>query len=234
MNKFRAAVIGATAAGLLGLPAAALATAPASGVRQSATDHRSSIRWMAFSHIKVARAPMTIVGQVVSSAHGERGALAGVRVWLYRKLDSGHDWVFLQRGVTSQGTLPQFRFATPSWQNATYKVVFPGSPGFARTSRNTWLEVHRAFGSHLADGAGAATFTGTVTPFYQHRSITLQRKSCLTCSYVDYKTATTGTGGTFKFYLPAAPVRRWWWRATVPGETGFIASYSATIVTQRV
>jgi hypothetical protein len=234
MSKLRATLAGLTAAGLLGLPAAALATTPVEGVQQAATRHVTGIRWMAFGHIHAAGEPMTLIGQVTSRAHGQRGALAGVHVKLYRQLGASRTWVYIGSQTTGSATYPEFRFVTESRQNANYKVAFAGNAAFAPTSGVTWLEVYRSFNGRINDGAGAATYHGTVTPFYTHKPITLQRRSCASCSYVNYKSATTGLRGVFSFDLPAPPSGRWWWRVTTPGNAAFIRSYGGTITTQQL
>jgi hypothetical protein len=170
---------------------------------------------------------------VVSSAHGQRGALAGVPVKVYRQLGASHTWVYVGAATTGRGALPQFRFVTPSRQNALYKVVYAGNASFAPTSKITWLEVYRLFNGRIHDGRSAALYRGNVTPFYTHKPVTLQKRSCATCPYVDYKSGVTGTNGAFSYSLPAPPSGRWWWRVTTPGNAGFIRSYSYTVSTQQ-
>jgi len=232
MTKLRAVLVDLTAAGLLGLPAAVLATTPATGVQQAAR-HQTNIRWMASDHIRAANYPFALVGQVVSSAHGQRGALAGVQVKVYRQLGASDTWVYVGAATTGRGALPQFRFVTPSRQNALYKVVYAGNASFAPTSKVTWLEVYRLFHGGIRDGRAAAVYHGNVTPFYTHKPVTLQKRSCATCPYVDYKSGVTGTNGAFSYSLPAPPSGRWWWRVTTPGNAGFIRSYSYTVSTQQ-
>jgi len=231
MTKMRVALVGLTAAGLIGVPAAAIATS--TGVfHQSGSRHSTSIRWLPFRHVHAAGAPMTLVGQILSRAHGEHGALAGVDVKIYRKLEGASTWVYLGTSTTDTGGLPRFRFVTPSRQNAHYQVTFAGTTSYAPTSKDTWLTVYRLFHGKIIDGTAAATYQGNVTPYYTHKQITLQRRSCATCSYVDYRKQTTGTNGTFSFSLPAPPSGRWWWRVTVAGTTQFMPSYGGTISTQ--
>jgi hypothetical protein len=232
MSKMRVALVGLTAVALLGLPAAAVASSPATGASQALTRHATSIRWMASGHIHAAGAPMTLVGQVTSRAHGQHGALAGVQVKLYRQLGASRTWVYLGAQTTGSGSLPEFRFVTMSRQNSNYKVVFAGNPSFAPSSKTTWLEVYRSFNGRIYDGAAAATYKGNVTPFYTHKPITLQKRACAACPYRTYKTVTTGLNGAFSFALPAPPRARWWWRVTTPGNAGFIRSYGGTITTQ--
>lgn len=232
MAKVRVALIGLTAAGLLGLPAAAVGL-PTSG-HQSNGRHATSIRWMHYSHVHLAGSSFVMVGQVASRADGVRGALAGVQVKVYRQLDGNQAWVYLGVRTTTTGTLPEFRFTTESKQNAHYRVVFAGNDTFAPTSEQTYLSVYRSFNGHIIDGSGAATYKGYVSPFYTHKPITLQRRACATCSYYAYKSGSTGLGGVFSFQLPAPQHDRWWWRVTIPGTGAYIASYGGTISTQLV
>jgi len=234
MTKMRAALVGLTVAGLLGLPAAALGSAPATVVDQAAAVHKTSIRWMAFGHMHAAGTPMTIIGQVASRAHGTRGALAGVQVKLYRQLGASRTWVYLGSATTGSGLIPRFQFVTLSRMNANYKVAFAGDDSFGPSSDVTWLEVYRLFNGHIYDGRSVATYKGNVTPYYTHKPITLERRSCASCPYVDYKSGLTGTNGAFSFALPAPAHGRWWWRVTVPGNPGFIRSYGGTLTTERV
>jgi len=232
MMKMRAILVGLTAASLLGLPAVALASAPTTGAQQAVTRHSTSIRWMPFRHIQGAGFSITVRGQVVSHAQGKRGALGGVNVRLYRRLDGSATWVYLATHNTGSSDTPQFRFLTESRQNADYKVVFGGNAAFAPTSGTTWLNVYRLFNGHLYDGTSTATYKGNVTPYYTNKQITLQRRACVSCSYVDYRNATTGTNGAYSFALPAPSTGRWWWRVTIPGTTAFLRSYGRTITTE--
>jgi hypothetical protein len=231
MSKMRVTLVGLTAAGLIGVPAAALATS--TGVfHQEASRHATSIRWLPFRHVHAAGGPMTLVGQIVSRAHGERGAVAGVDVKVYRKLSGTSTWRYLGTTTTDTGVLPRFRFVTPSAQNAHYKVAFAGTSSYAPSTKETWLTVYRLFHGRIIDGTASATYRGNVTPAYAHKGITLQKRSCATCSYVDYRQHVTGADGAFSFSLPAPPSGRWWWRVTVPGSTQFMPSYGGTISTQ--
>jgi hypothetical protein len=246
MTTLRAVLVGATTAGLLGIPGAAFGTAPGplaahpeirlAAPMDSAPQARrvTAIRWMRFGHIHAAGTTMRIVGQVTARSHGQYGALAGAHVRLYRRLDGSSRWVYLGTRATSTGPTPEFSFATVSRQNADYRVAYGGSPRFGSSSRLTWLTVYRLFNGHIADGAGAATYSGHVTPFYTHKSITLQRRTCPACSYRTYRTATTGVNGTFAFKLPAPSHGRWWWRVTAPGTAAFMQSYGGTLSTQLV
>ena len=80
----------------------------------------------------------------------------------------------------------------------------------------------------------AATLHGFVNPYYNHKVIWLQKRSCATCGYVTVKRATTGMRGTYSFSLPAPPTGRWWWRVAIPQTGAFIASMGGTFTTQRV
>jgi len=231
MAKLRAVVVGVTAAALLALPAAASGVG---GSHQAAHRHATHILWMHFSHMHAADESLVLVGQVTSRVDGHRGALAGAEVKIYRQLDGNKPWVYLGARTTPNTDLPEFRFTTPSRQNAHYKVVYAGDASFAPTSEVTWLSVYRSFNGHIDDGTGAATYKGNVTPYYTHKPITLQRRTCPTCSYTPYKAATTGVGGAFSFSLPAPLHGRWWWRVTTPGTAAFIQSYGGTITTQLI
>jgi len=231
MAKMRAVVIGATVAGLLGLPAAAAGLA---GGHQTAQRHATTIRWMHFSHMHAADTSFVLVGQVASRVAGHRGALPGAQVKIYRQLDGNKPWVYLGARTTTSGDLPEFRFTTPSRQNAHYKVVYAGDASFAPTSAVTWLSVYRSFNGRIVDGSGAATYKGNVTPYYTHKAISLQRRTCPSCAYRPYKGATTGVGGAFSFALPAPLHGRWWWRVTTPGTSAFIPSYGGTISTELI
>lgn len=234
MTKIRALLVGLTGLSLLGLPAVASAGTPSTGFDQAVIRHQTSIRWMAFRHIHAAGAPMALIGQVAAFAQGHHGALAGVQVKIYRRLDGNSAWVYQGTRTTGSGALPQFRFETVTRQNAHYKVTFAGNASFAPTSKITWESVYRSFNGRIFDGAGAATYRGNVTPYYTHKPIALQKRSCASCSYVTVKRTTTGTNGAFSFALPAPPQARWWWRVSVPPTAAFLASYGGTFTTELV
>jgi hypothetical protein len=94
--------------------------------------------------------------------------------------------------------------------------------------------VYRHFNAGIKDGPGAATLSGHVDPFYNHKVVFLQKRSCATCNYVTVKTVPTGTGGVYHFSLPAPAKGRWWWRVATPATGAFIASWSGTFTTQTI
>ena len=220
MQSTRSILVGLTAVVLLGLPTAALATAPvgpatgATGVAKHTAGasittkrHVTTIWWLDFSHMRPAGRMVDVKGQVASHRKGQRGALAGARVKLYRRLDGSSRWVYLGSQRTSTSSAPEFSFTTQARQRAHYKVTFAGDSSFGPSSAVTWVNVYRLFVGVMTDGGRFATLHGHVTPFYTHKAISLQKRSCPSCSYTTVQTKTTGTGGTYSFSLPAPAAR---------------------------
>lgn len=242
MKTSRALLVGLVSAALLGLPGAAALAAPPSDssanvspatMNLAVSRHRTSIRFLDFDHFRAASSGAIIRGQVVGWAKGEHGSLGGVQVKLYRQLDGESHWVLLGSRVTDRGAFPRFSFSTEARQNADYKVTFGGNATFLPSQNTSWLSIYRSFNGSIVDGSQAATLHGHVTPYYTHKAIALQKRSCATCDYVTVKRTTTGTGGAYSFSLPAPASGRWWWRVSIPGTTAFIASYGATFSTEQ-
>ncbi len=242
MKTLRSVLIGLTATALLGIPGAALgasAAGPSSSAdtgaalsRLAAARHSTSIRFLAFDHIRPASTQLGVKGQVAASVGGHQGALGGVQVKLYRQLNGNNAWVYLDTAKTSNGSAPAFFFNTFARQNAHYKVVFAGNSQFGPSGGITWLDTYRLFHGAITDGRGAATLHGHVTPYYTHKAISLQKRACAACGYVTIKKATTGNDGAYSFALPAPHSGRWWWRVVIPGTTAYIQSFGGTFTTQ--
>lgn len=239
----RAIMAGLAAATLLGAPVAADASTATPGAaaplsqsfsRLPEAQHASSIRFLTFNHIRGANQYMTIIGQVIGEGAGQHGALAGATVKIYRQLDGNSTWLYLGSTKTDDGAYPQFTYAVQARQNAHYKVTFAGDDTFAGSQGVTWLSVFRMFNGKMTDGSGAATLAGHVDPYYTHKTIWLQKRSCAACNYVTIKTTTTGAGGDYSFALPAPDSGRWWWRLAIPGTAAFIASFGATWTTELI
>jgi hypothetical protein len=230
MKSTRSMVVGLGAVLVLGLSGTAFAAVqPATSVSQ--VQHPTTIRYLPFQHIQAATHTVVIRGQVAAHADGERGALGGVQVKLYRQLDGNAHWVFVAAQPTGNAAFPHFAFATPARQNAHYKVVFTGNSNFRGSEDTTWVSVYRSFNGRITDGQGSATLRGDVTPYYTHKPIWLQKRSCAACGYVTIKKVDTGVGGAYSFSLPAPPHGRWWWRLVIPGTGAYIASYGGTFTT---
>ena len=246
MKTMRAILTGLAATALLSAPGAtgaAGAATPSAGAaphlaqslsRLAEAQRASSIRFLTFNHIRGANQYTTMIGQVVGEGAGQHGALAGAVVKVYRQLDGNSTWLYLGSTKTDDGAYPQFTYAVQARQNAHYKVTFAGDDTFAGSQGVTWLSVFRMFNGKMTDGPGAATLAGHVDPYYTHKTIWLQKRSCAACNYVTIKTTTTGVGGDYSFALPAPDSGRWWWRLAIPGTSAFIASFGATWTTQLI
>lgn len=240
MKAPRLLLVGLTVASVVSLSSAALAS-PQAGVstgarlaqaRHATGTHPTGIRFLDFDHMLASGGTMHVRGQVIGKLHGDKGALAGVQVKLYRQFNGTSPWVYLGSQPTGGGDFPQFDFATLARMNARYKVVFAGNDTFRGSSDITWLSVYRTFNAHITDGEGAATLSGNINPYYNHKVVYLQKRSCATCDYVSVKKATTAMAGAYKFALNAPDTGRWWWRVWTPGTGAFIPSWSGTFTTE--
>jgi hypothetical protein len=239
MKSPRSLLIGLTVASLLGFSGSAVATAPPRGLGADAAalavpDHPTGIRFLGSDHIVAAGRTVHVRGQVIGRAGDRRGALAGAVVKLYRQFDGNSAWVYLGSQRTTDGVFPQFNFATLGRMNAHFRVVYSGNATFTSSEGASWVSIFRLFHPVITDGAGAATLHGHVDPYYNHKPIALQKRSCATCRYVTVKRTTTGMAGAYSFSLPAPLHGRWWWRASIPGTVNFIASYGGAFSTHLI
>lgn len=237
----RTTVVGLTAAALLVTPAAATAVAPADSAASGPTTqvapataaarNNTWVRFLRFDHTRPWRGGVHIKGQVAARVAGQRGALRGVRVTLYRQLDGRSRWVRLARTTTSRTDRPKFRFDVRAKANADYRVVFRGNARFQPSRAATHVAVHRIFNAKLRDGTGR--FRGRVQPNYGNKIIYLEKRPCSTCSWHRVRSNRTGSLGYWRFKVGAPRSGRWWWRVSVPGSTAYIRSISGVFTTER-
>src|SRR5262245_4840584 len=205
-------------------------SADASAATQAARRANTSIRFLDFDHTRGWLNPTHIVGQVTAVRAGQRGAVKGVHVRLYRKLDGTSRFHLLSVKSTGTQAFPRFRFATRSIGNATYKVVFGGNASYQRSVGLTRVLVHRAMPAQLEDRSGS--FHGVVKPSWHHKRVYLEKRSCASCGWHKVRHARTGAHGHFQFTVSAPRSGRWWWRASVPASTRFIRSFTGIFATR--
>jgi hypothetical protein len=228
MNRFRSLFATASAVSMLALPVAVAAEAPAAGTPAAATRYATSIRFLDFNHIHGYGSTFRVRGQVAVPALG--GAVQGVRVKLYRRLDGHPNWHFVATRRTSQDAHPQFRFPVVAKANAGYRVVFEGNARLKPSRDATGTSVHRNVTAKI--NHRKARLHGRVTPKYGHRAIFLDRRSCATCGWHRVRSQRTGARGTFSFHVGAPRHGRYFWRTSTPPSTRFIASHSGVFTTR--
>lgn len=258
MKSLRSAIVGITAASLLALPSAATAATSTSATTSapfgSALTHgtqtlaavthalpvagalaagryHTNVRFLNFDHVRRAGSTAKIRGQVVAKVGQRRGAVAGVRVTLHRKINGSDRWVRLDAGQTNHRERPSFTFRTRALANASYRVVFAGNPRLQRSQSVTGLAVHRAFNARLEDGTGR--FHGRVVPRYSHRTIYLEKRACANCTWRRVDTAKTADRGRYSFKVGAPRNGRYYWRLQTPRSAKYVRSYSGTFTTER-
>jgi len=195
-----------------------------------AARHRTSIRFLDFTHTRRWHTRARIAGQVTAVVSGRRGAVKNVHVRLFRRLVGSSSWKYVALTRAGSGSSPTFVFRPKAVGNADYKVAFRGNSKLRRSSATTRLLVHRDMRARLEDISG--NFHGTVRPHWAHRVIYLEKRSCATCSWHRARSTYTGDRGHFRFYVPAPRSGRWWWRASVPPKTRFIRSFTGVFTTQ--
>lgn len=203
----------------------------AAALQAAAARHNTAIRFLRFDHVRAWAHRVHVRGQVVAWVNGRRGALQGVRVVLYRKLDGRSRWVRLESRRTSQEQRPKFRFHVRAKANASYRVGFPGNARFQHSRDRTHVLVHRNFGARLRDGSGR--FHGRVRPHYAHKVIHLEKRWCGSCGWDRIRSKRTGDLGRFRFKVGAPNTGRWWWRVSVPGSRLYIRSISGVFTTEK-
>lgn len=250
MTPLRMALVGATSASLLLVPAGATAisptaTAPAAPAESAATSTDSSrlaaaaavqgryntwIRFLRFDHTRPWSSRVRIKGQLAARKDGQVGALKGRRVTLYRQYDGRSRWVRLETRRTSQEARPKFRFTVRARANADYRVAFAGNRRFQPTRDKTHVSVYRIFNAKLRDGSGR--FHGKVQPRYRNKVIRLEKRRCASCGWDVVRSKRTGDYGRWRFNVGAPRSGRWWWRVSTPGSTKFIRSHSGVFTTE--
>lgn len=229
----RALLVGLSSVALLTLPGPADAASPPASVPHTVAAtlrHDTSIRFLNFDHLRAYGRSTTIRGQVAVTIRGSQRAVAGVRVKLYRKLDGGSRWHYLDTRRTTTSSYPEFRFTASSIGNAHYRVRFAGNAQLQPSHRVTGVQVYRRISGRIEDRTGR--FHGRVTPAYAHRVIYLEKRSCGTCGWRTVRTDHTGRRGHYSFKVGAPHRGRWYWRVSTPATTRFIRSYSGVFTTR--
>jgi 5-hydroxyisourate hydrolase-like protein (transthyretin family) len=230
----RSVLVAFTSASLLAVPGLTSAQ-PATGAvhpasagttvtTQAASRAGTHIRFLDFDHTRGWRKKTRIVGQVATP----RGAMKGVRVTLYRKLD-GSRFHRLRVARVGNGPYPRFVFTTRAIGNSTYRVVFRGNRHFQRSAGTTRVLSYRKVRAKIQDVTG--DFHGLVMPNWKHRRVYLEKRSCAQCGWHKVRRTRTNGDARFHFHVTAPNSGRWWWRATVPASTRFIWSYSPVFTT---
>lgn len=234
MTLVRSVLVGLFAAALLGVPNAATATSP-SGVEPhvsvASSRYDTSIRFLNFDSVRGYLSDTTIRGQVAATVNGSQGAVKGVRVKLYRKINGTTQWNYLQTKYTNQSDYPSFTFVAKSVANAKYQVRYAGNSNLQPSRARTTVLVYRHFHASLEDGTGR--FHGRVSPDYGSRRIDVQKRSCAACGWHRVQTTQTGDRGGYSFTVGAPRNGRWFWRVSTPASTKYIRSYSGVFTTER-
>jgi hypothetical protein len=211
-------------------PAASEAAAARPHTALSLARDDTSVRFLSFDSVRKYGSTTTIRGQVAATVQGQQGAVGGVHVKLFRRLNGTSDWVFLQTRRTTQSAYPHFRFRVNSVGNARYRVRFGGNSRLQPSQNQTYVRVYRPVSGRIEDRTGR--FHGRVTPHYGHRTVYLAKRSCAGCSWNRVRTDRTGPHGRYSFRVGAPRHGRWFWRVSTPASTRFIRSYSGVFTTR--
>ena len=230
-SALRSITVGVTAAVLLGLPATAASSSADAVTAVKAPRHETSIRFLDFDHTRGYGSPTHVRGQVTASVRGQRGAVQGVRVRLYRQLRGSSSWVLLGSDYTSHTAHPAFEFTARSKGNATYRVVYAGNDHLKRSRGATSVSVYRRITSSVEDGSGR--FHGRVTPAYGGKQVALQKRTCASCGWRTVRTQSASRRGSFSFTTDAPAHGRFYFRVSAPASTAFITSYSGVYSTRQ-
>ncbi len=234
MKLLRSTLVGICAAALLGVPAPTTAASPpalAPTASEVASRYDTPVRFFRFDHIRGYGSNTTIRGQVAATVNGQQGAVRGVRVKLFRKINGTSQWNYLQTSYTTKSDYPSFTFVANSVANATYQVRYRGNRNLQPSRARTTVFVHRHFDAQLEDDTGR--FHGRVTPDYGHQRVSLLRRSCATCGWDHVRSTKAGAKGGWSFTVGAPRNGRWFWRVTTPASTKYIRSYSGVFTTER-
>lgn len=225
---------GSAAAALL----AALPVLSTAQAAQAAPTHASQIQVDAQAKsLYIYKQTITIKGRVLIEGLGECG---GGSAWCRPPDTAGQ--VTLQRqfkGSTTWSTIASqadesvdFSFATTAWQNSTYRVIFTGGAvgdhNFTASQKDRAIKVGRNPAGKVVKSSGRLYFRGNVDPGYAQRWVTIQKKTCQSCSWRTYTQLKTNSNGGYSTRVSAPRTGRWYWRSYVPGTTPtFASSYSS-------
>jgi hypothetical protein len=212
------------------VPAFATPRAFETAAGASAARADTSIRFLSFDSVRRYGSATIIRGQVAATVNGTTGAVAGVHVRLFRRLNGSSNWVHLQTRRTTKSAFPHFRFRVNSAGNARYRVRFRGNSSLQPSHNQTYVRVYRAITGRIEDRTGR--FHGRVTPHYAHRTVHLAKRSCARCSWERLRTDKTGKHGRYSFRVGAPSRGRWFWRVSTPQSSRFIRSFSAVFTTR--
>jgi hypothetical protein len=227
----------AAAALLAALPV--LSTAPAA---QAAPTHASQIQYDAQAKsLYLYKQTIAIKGRVLIEGLGE---CAGGSTYC-RPPDTTTGQVVLQRqfkGSATWSTIASradesldFSFATTAWQNSTFRVVYTGGSfdngsvhNFSATQKDRPIKVGRNPAGKVVKSSGRLYFRGNVDPGFAQRWVTIQKKTCQSCSWRTFASVKTNSNGGYSTRVSAPRTGRWYWRSYVPGtDPTFAGSYSS-------
>lgn len=238
MTLRRLLLVSLTTFGLLSLPAVASAasaesdTMPAAkvaakGVAKAGTPTR--ISFMQFDHSRVYGSDTVIRGQVLISG----GSVRATGIKLQRRYQGSTRWATIGTTDTTVPAYPRFTFTVRTNANAFYRVNYAGESGLLLpSSADTKVVAFRKVTTYVKSRQLVAY--GKVTPSYTGKRMTVQRKTCATCTYKAVRTIKVKAGSKYKTTLTAPANGRWWWRLVTRADKKFVASSSATIVTRRI
>jgi hypothetical protein len=238
MKLWKALLVSVSAVALLTPAGPAGAASPAAYPSAAARPHSvswaarsdTSIRFLSFDSVRKYGYTTTIRGQVAATVNNQQGAVAGVHVKLFRRLNGTSTWVYLQTRRTTNSAYPHFRFRTTAIGNARYRVRFGGNAKLQPSRNQTYVRVYRPISGRIEDRTGR--FHGRVTPHYGHRTVYLTKRSCAGCTWNRVRTDQTGAHGRYSFRVGAPRHGRWFWRVITPASTRFIRSYSGVFTTR--
>lgn len=162
------------------------------------------------------------------------GPLADAIVHLEKQLPSSDGWLRLT--LAEAGTTDAnggYSFLTAVEGNASYRVVFDGTPDHApTTSPVEALEAMRDFNAVLVEKRSRAVLKGDLNPGWDNKVVRWQHKKCRPCRWTTVDRARAGDSGSWRFFgrYPRAG-KEWFYRATINRTEQFAKSFSATLVT---
>lgn len=232
--RIRPLIVGVTAAGLLALPGAAIASAPSRAPspapeQSAAAAGRAptSVEWRTFDRTRAYGSRTVVRGQIITNG----GAVRNARVELLRRPKGDSSWNSLGFDRTGNGAFPKFRFSVRTPGNAVYRVTYAGSARYEATAATTSVSAYRKFGAKLEDVTGR--FHGKMSPRYARERVYLQKRKCPGCTWRSVDSDRTNRNSTYSFHVGAPRRGHLYWRLMVPGSQRFIVSYSGVYSTSR-
>jgi hypothetical protein len=131
-----------------------------------------------------------------------------------------------------------FSFSPTSKGSVVYRVLYNGGTDgtytFQSSSKDRTAKGSRHPHSKGVKSGGRLYYRGNVDPGWGHKPVTIQKKSCKSCSWRGYTTVRTSSTGGYSARIYAPSSGRWYFRSIVKAtKPRFVQATGGVIYTYR-